>query len=164
MRAGGHPATSMKHVLFLCTGNYYRSRYAEELFNHLARGSELNWEAESRAIAIEHGVSNFGPMATPSLAALEIDGVRAAGASRFPLPCTIADLSSADLVIAVNEAEHHNLLTLRFPGWEDRVTYWHVYDLDQAQPAEALGTLRSLVHELVRKLSDGLDFCSMRHS
>ncbi|MGM4967020.1 hypothetical protein AB7714_26215 [Tardiphaga sp. 1201_B9_N1_1] len=28
-------------VLFLCTGNYYRSRYAEELFNHLARRAGL---------------------------------------------------------------------------------------------------------------------------
>ena len=25
-----------KTVLFLCTGNYYRSRFAEELFNHEA--------------------------------------------------------------------------------------------------------------------------------
>jgi hypothetical protein len=27
---------AMKSVLFLCTGNYYRSRFAEELFNHRA--------------------------------------------------------------------------------------------------------------------------------
>ena len=37
----------MKRVLFLCTGNYYRSRYAEELFNHLARGENLPWRASS---------------------------------------------------------------------------------------------------------------------
>ena len=28
----------MKVVLFLCTGNYYRSRYAEEMFNLIAPG------------------------------------------------------------------------------------------------------------------------------
>jgi len=26
----------MKTVLFLCTGNFYRSRFAEEVFNHLS--------------------------------------------------------------------------------------------------------------------------------
>jgi len=38
-------------VLFLCTGNYYRSRYAEELFNHLARAEGLSWRAISRGAA-----------------------------------------------------------------------------------------------------------------
>jgi protein-tyrosine phosphatase len=37
-----------KLVLFLCTGNYYRSRYAEELFNHLARAEGIGWRAFSR--------------------------------------------------------------------------------------------------------------------
>jgi protein-tyrosine-phosphatase len=144
---------SIKRILFLCTGNYYRSRYAEELFNHLARRGGLDWEAESRALAIEYGVSNVGPIAKPALEALSVDGVGAAGASRFPLACTAKDLSRSDLVIAVKEAEHRELVAIRFPGWEDRVTCWHVHDLDHAQPAEALGLLRSSVHDLVRDLS-----------
>jgi protein-tyrosine-phosphatase len=35
-------------VLFLCTGNYYRSRFAEELFNHHADRAGLNWIAQRR--------------------------------------------------------------------------------------------------------------------
>ena len=37
----------MKRVLFLCTGNYYRSRFAELLFNSIAQGRELGWQADS---------------------------------------------------------------------------------------------------------------------
>ena len=147
-------ATIRNRVLFLCTGNYYRSRYAEELFNHLARRSGLNWEADSRALAIEQGTSNVGPMAKPSLEALATDGVATVAALRFPLPCTVEDLSKADIVIAMKEGEHRDLLTNRFSGWEDRVKYWHVADLDRAEPSEALGILRSLVCALVRDLSD----------
>jgi protein-tyrosine-phosphatase len=40
---------AIQRVLFLCTGNYYRSRYAEELFNHLARAEGLGWRAFSDA-------------------------------------------------------------------------------------------------------------------
>jgi len=34
-------------VLFLCTGNYYRSRFAEFLFNALAAEAGVDWVAES---------------------------------------------------------------------------------------------------------------------
>ena len=40
-------------LLFICTGNYYRSRFAEMLFNTLAREGHLQWIAESRGIASE---------------------------------------------------------------------------------------------------------------
>jgi protein-tyrosine phosphatase len=45
----------MKSVLFLCTGNYYPSRFAEELFNDGAAHSGPDWQAQSRALAIERG-------------------------------------------------------------------------------------------------------------
>ena len=46
---------NVKTVLFLCTGNYYRSRFAEELFNHQAERADLDWIAQSRGLALERG-------------------------------------------------------------------------------------------------------------
>jgi protein-tyrosine phosphatase len=45
-----------KTVLFLCTGNYYRSRNAEVLFNSVAGKMSLPWKASSRGLALERGV------------------------------------------------------------------------------------------------------------
>src|SRR5947199_205561 len=43
-----------KTVLFLCTGNYYRSRFAEVLFNSVAGKMGLTWRASSRGLAYLH--------------------------------------------------------------------------------------------------------------
>ena len=51
-----------KTVLFLCTGNYYRSRFAEVLFNSVAGKMGLAWQASSRGLALERGVNNVGPI------------------------------------------------------------------------------------------------------
>ena len=40
-------------ILFICTGNYYRSRFAEAFFNHHAEVRGLCWRAISRGLAIE---------------------------------------------------------------------------------------------------------------
>jgi protein-tyrosine phosphatase len=50
----------VKTVLFLCTGNYYRSRFAEELFNHHAERCGIGWVAHSRGLALERGTHNIG--------------------------------------------------------------------------------------------------------
>ena len=51
----------MKVVLFLCTGNYYRSRYAEEMFNLIAPAECPGWTAVSRGIAVDLGANNVAP-------------------------------------------------------------------------------------------------------
>src|SRR5438445_5832879 len=60
-----------KTVLFLCTGNYYRSRFAEALFNSVAGKMGLPWQVSSRGLALERGVNNVGPMAVAAVKALE---------------------------------------------------------------------------------------------
>ena len=60
-----------KTVLFLCTGNYYRSRFAEVLFNSVAVKMGLPWRASSRGLALERGVNHVGPMAVSAIWALE---------------------------------------------------------------------------------------------
>jgi hypothetical protein len=48
-------------VLFLCTGNYYRSRFSEYLFNALAQKCGLNWQATSRGLKAWMA-ANEGPL------------------------------------------------------------------------------------------------------
>ncbi len=140
-------------VLFLCTGNYYRSRFAELLFNALAAARRLPWRAESAGLALERGIHNVGPIAATALAALEALGHAPPEEHRFPQPVREADLARADLVIALKRAEHHPLLRERFGGWEDRVVYWHVHDTDQAPPQQALAEIEQLVRDLLEVLA-----------
>jgi protein-tyrosine-phosphatase len=96
-----------KMVLFLCTGNYYRSRFAEVLFNSVADRMGLPWRASSRGLALERGVNNVGPMAVSAIKALEALGVRASDAvERFPAQVTTDDLEGAALIVALKHVEH----------------------------------------------------------
>src|SRR5438105_14447533 len=104
-----------KTVLFLCTGNYYRSRFAEDLFNSVAGRMGLPWRAASRGLALERGVNNVGPMAAAAVKALEARGLRGiADVARLPTQVTADDFDMADWIVALKEAEHLPLLRERF--------------------------------------------------
>jgi protein-tyrosine phosphatase len=144
--------TPHKTVLFLCTGNYYRSRFAEILFNHVAGQRGLSWRAVSAGVAIEYGIGNPGPMSRDTIGRLRTLGIPIDAYLRMPMQVGEADLADADLVIALKEAEHRPLLQERYPGWEDRVHYWHVHDLDGWGPDETLDCIELEVAALVQRL------------
>ncbi len=140
-----------QRVLFLCTGNYYRSRFAELLFNHLACETGLNWEADSRGLAAEQ-LWNAGPILPSALEVLIAHGVRVDRPPRFPIQVQPQDLERADLVIALDEEEHRQYLAADFPGWEERVEYWHVQDLGFIPAQLALPAIEQEVRALVQHL------------
>ena len=124
-----------KTVLFLCTGNYYRSRYAEVLFNSAAVKMSLPWKASSRGLALERGVNNVGPMAASAIQALQAAGLRAIPElGRFPIQVTVDDFATAHWIVALKEAEHLPLLQERFPAWTEKVEFWHVDDAPEVLP------------------------------
>jgi protein-tyrosine phosphatase len=140
-----------KSMLFLCTGNYYRSRFAEVLFNSVAGKMGLPWTAASRGLALERGIHNVGPMDAAAIAALEALGIRDAEAvGRLPAQVTTGDLEQADRVIALKQAEHLPLLQQRFPGWAEKVEHWHIDDAP-----EALGLIEQEVMALVARIHGG---------
>jgi len=140
-----------KSVLFLCTGNYYRSRFAETLFNSVAGKMGLAWQATSRGLALERGVNNVGPIAASALTALAALGVRAGDAvTRLPAQVTTGDLERAERIIALKQAEHLPLLQERFPAWAEKVEFWHVDDAP-----EALALIEREVMSLVARILGG---------
>jgi protein-tyrosine phosphatase len=143
--------TKTKRILFLCTGNYYRSRFAEIFFNWQAKQRGLGWNAESRGLALDG--CNYGPISRHTVARLKEQGIASDGCDRFPLPVSEADLSAADHIVAVKEAEHRPLVEMKFPKWLERIEYWHVHDLDCATPDDAIPHLEGEVLRLLDRLA-----------
>jgi low molecular weight protein-tyrosine phosphatase len=139
----------MKKILFLCTGNYYRSRYAEEIFNHLAKREGLSWRAFSRGAAESGSPDNVGPMSRFALEALEAQAIVPDGGARAPMFSVLADFHDAHLVVALKEAEHRPLIEQRFPEIAGRITYWHIDDIEFAPPSIALPMIEAHVRELI---------------
>lgn len=146
------PGGSPRILLFLCSGNYYRSRFAELAFNQRARIAEVDWIATSAGLLPEELLGELGPISPTVLERARGLGIAVDGASRPPRPVRLGDFESADRVIAVKEAEHRPMIRTRFPEWEHRVVYWTVHDVDVMPPHEALPILERAVAELVDEL------------
>lgn len=142
-------------VLFLCTGNYYRSRFAEYLFNHYVADYSLPWRAFSRGLAIELLKDNAGPISLHTLQELEARNIPI-GEIRAPISVSEQDLLAAQHIIALKQAEHHPLMCKNFPEWAGRIEYWHVHDVEDEHPEQALPQIERAVRELLECLSNQL--------
>ncbi len=143
----------MREILFLCTGNYYRSRYAEAWFNHAAARRGLAWRAFSRGLAVHLAP----PRGLSPHAALRLRERRMPGGltAADPAQVTAADLERAIRIVALKEAEHRPLLARLHPAWEQRIEYWAIDDLDSAPSAVALEAIEARVNSLLAELADG---------
>lgn len=144
------PVFMDRRLLFICTGNYYRSRFAEMLFNAQAAEFNLHWKADSRGI--ETSSYNIGPIYPFVLTKLELLGIPIIDKPRMPIQLYKRDLESADLVIALNAVEHIPLMRHRFSNWVDKIAYWNVPDLDLMGPEEALSQIEKNVTDLIHQL------------
>jgi protein-tyrosine phosphatase len=142
----------MKTVLFICTGNYYRSRFAEEVFNFHAAKQGLDWRADSAGLkVVETRHQNPGPISTYALKAFDEYHIEPAGHERDPQPVTEELLMEADLIIATSALEHTSMVQEKIPEYADQVTYWEVEDVEFLDPQTAL---KSLYHLTLALLSD----------
>jgi protein-tyrosine phosphatase len=138
-------------VLFICTGNYYRSRFAEAVFNHHAEALGLPWRAFSRGLAIHLVPQQFllSPQTLQHLTARNME-LRHTAPDRRQL--SQEDLDGSQVIIALKDDEHRPMMRTMFPEWADRITYWDVGDQPQVTPEEGLGSIEKLVLELIDDL------------
>lgn len=143
--------SGMQQVLFLCSGNYYRSRHAEIYFNWQAERSGLAWRALSRGLALSD--CNVGPLSTHTRSRLAALSIPWEPYARMPMALAEGDLKAADVVVAVKAAEHRAMVEALFPVWMERIEFWQIDDLDCATPAAALPELESQVARLLERLA-----------
>jgi protein-tyrosine phosphatase len=142
-------------VLFLCSGNYYRSRFAELLFNHLITHTGLRYRADSAGLWPNCRAYNVGPISSDTVAALRTRGVPLPELHRVPRDVTEADIRGAAVTIALKEAEHRKVVAMRFPSLLEQVEFWHVHDVEDAPPSEAIPLIERNVRALIARLAGG---------
>lgn len=138
----------MQWYLFVCTGNYYRSRLAEILFNHWASEKELPCRAFSRGLEV-FAARNEGPISTHTLEYLQLLAIEPPNPLAFPEQLKETDLALASRVILLDEAEHRPMLKKYFPGWENRVECWAYPDIQFRAPEEILPAISKEVRQLM---------------
>lgn len=147
----------MKTILFLCTGNYYRSRFAEEVFNFHAKKNGLAWRADSAGLkVVETRLQNPGPISHYTIGALEDIQIVPEGHSREPKQAMDTLLESADLIIATSLVEHKPMVEERIPQFANRINYWEVEDIEFEDPKSALQKLYSSTLDLIDQLEEPL--------
>ena len=142
---------NMHQVLFICTANYYRSRFAEAVFNHYARNRRMDWIAISRGLAT-YLVSE--DISSSTVEALQHRRISLQLTAPTALQLTEVHLESADVIIALEEVEHHPIMEELFPNWADKITYWDVPDKGIVDPAVALPVVEEYVVELIESLGE----------
>lgn len=149
------PINPTIEVLFLCTGNYYRSRLAEELFNHFAEVEGLSVRATSLGFT-PHPEINPGTISIFTIKALSDRGITPQGAHRLPAPVQAQDFAGFRYHIAMSETEHRPMMERMFPKIQNQVRFWQVEDLAWEEPRNAIAKTEAEVRKLISEIQQEL--------
>ncbi len=138
----------MNQVLFICTGNYYRSRYAEILFNHISTEFQLGWRSFSRGFQESTREAPISPHAMNRLS----DKYICPSQVRYPIKLKPSDLGLAHRVILMDQQEHWPMMKQEYPEWLDYVEYWNIQDVQFEKPHSALEKLERRIDLLIGDL------------
>lgn len=140
-----------QRILFLCTANYYRSRFAELYCNHLAELWGLGVRADSAGLEMAKWRDfNPGELSEHTLETLETLGVAVARPPRAPKQFDLLMMDGGTRIIALCDREHRPMVVRDFPGALERIEFWTVEDIEFESPARALARIRESVEHCLK--------------
>jgi len=143
----------MKEILFVCTGNYYRSRLAELYFNTMAQKKGLPWQAFSVGTEADQN-HNEGPISIHTIDACIKFNITLPTPYRYPVQISESYLHKAEIVVLINKEEHFPHLQLHFPAFAQAAIAWQILDVEYEKPESAIGALLKKVELLIEQIAN----------
>ena len=138
-----------RNVLFVCTGNYYRSRFAEIYFNYLMLGTQ--WLASSKGFVADNP-NNIGHLSPHAIKKLDEYHIPYQEDAKYPEKITEDHIMMAEIVIALKESEHRPFVEKNFPDLLEKFVFWKIDDVQDNPPETAIPLLKREVEELTKVL------------
>lgn len=142
----------MVKLYFVCMGNYYRSRLAEELAYYYAEKYNIEIHADSGGLSKIPNPAHPGAMANATLRYLEAKGITPKGIQRLPKGCVIEDINNADIVICTDAHEQETLFRNRFPEFNGELLGWNARDHMYDPILQTTAMIDKKVDDLVKSL------------
>ena len=140
----------MHNILFVCTANIFRSRFAEEVFNFLAIKERIPAKAFSAGLKV--GEYHVRKIYRPALEQLTKFNIKPKRPNELSVHINEVQLSKYDLLICMDEAEHKPMVLSNSKLNDINFEYWDIIDEPKVQSDVSLPICFSKVKELV----DGL--------
>ncbi|MDB2481529.1 hypothetical protein N9W84_00015 [bacterium] len=148
-------------VCFVCTGNYYRSRFAEAVFNHLAEECDVGHVAESRGFQIsaaDEVAKKYGELSPYTRDRMDELDIEERHTSSERQMIKKEDLKLFDLFIILDRSEHFSMVK-EFVGEDEEMIdsaknfkYWGVKDVFDWKPSETLSAIFANVNKLFNEI------------
>ena len=142
------------NILFVCTGNYYRSKFCENVWQYLLEKFNQEGKVSSSGLKPELALlwkEAFGNVSPFTTKALNKIGVPLYDDSSLHL-LTEYEVKSNDKIVFINRDEHMPLLSdLEISVPISKIIAWENEDVDQEFPIETLFLMMSNVCDLFQE-------------
>jgi protein-tyrosine phosphatase len=137
-------------VLFICTGNFYRSRHAEAIFSIGTPLKRAVRKGFFKGFINIHCSGRTGTLiSTDTEERLKTLGVPLELTRPSPVQLRAKDLKKAHHIIALKKDEHYEMMLSSHPEWADKIHYWHMHDIDFEDPQTVLPKIEEEVLNLL---------------
>ncbi len=146
----------MVKIYFVCMGNYYRSRLAQELACFYADKYGIEIEADSGGLSDVENSNNVGPIAKATLLYLADKGVTPVDATRPPKSVNMDDVSAADIVVLTDANEQKDLFLQNFSDYKGRLVEWQARDQMYDPWLQTPFLIDKRTHDFIKELKNNI--------
>ena len=140
----------MNNILFVCTGNIFRSRFAEEVFNHLCKINGVDATAFSAGLQV--GRYKQRKIYWPAINELEKLKIEPLRSNEDSVHIDDIDVSIYDQIICMDEEEHKPMVRSNELLSGFTFQYWNIVDMPKVSSDISLPKCYKKVESLIDQL------------